>query len=158
MGVSVAACVRADKSAAMGDVAQRVVRLAARIGATHVAVGSDWDGVRLPSARRSTLGYLCMGRPCMNMCDEADTAASQGVVIPAGLDARGLPLLTSALGSFGLPAQDLDDVMGGSVLRLLRATLPSELSMAEHDDPGVTCCAFHSGSLSRAHASGGGAR
>ena len=74
----------------------------------------------------------------MNMCDGADIAASQGVVIPAGLDARGLPLLTSALGAFGLPAQDLDDVMGGSVLRLLRATLPSELSMAEHAARGAS--------------------
>lgn len=46
VGVSAAACVRADDSAALGDVAQRVTRLAARIGATHVAVGSDWDGVR----------------------------------------------------------------------------------------------------------------
>ena len=49
VGVSAAACVRADENAAMGDVAQRVVRLAARIGATHVAIGLDWDGVRRPS-------------------------------------------------------------------------------------------------------------
>ena len=50
VGVSAAACVRTDESEAMGDVAQRVVRLAARIGATHVAIGSDWDGVRRPSS------------------------------------------------------------------------------------------------------------
>ena len=58
-------------------------------------------------------------------------------MIPAGLDARGLPLLTSALGSFGLPAQDLDDVMGGSVLRLLRATLPSDAQLEQGDARGA---------------------
>ena len=48
VGVSAAACVRADHSAAIADVAQRVTRLASRIGAGHVAIGSDWDGVRRP--------------------------------------------------------------------------------------------------------------
>ena len=71
-------------------------------------------------------------------CSGSDFAAVQGVVIPAGLDARGLPLLTAALSAFGLPAEDLNDVMGGSVLRLLRATLPSELSMAEHAARGAS--------------------
>ena len=70
-------------------------------------------------------------------------AVVQGVVLPAGLDARGLPLLTSALSAFGLSGQDLEDVMGGSVLRLLRATLPSELSMAEHAARGASANRHH---------------
>jgi hypothetical protein len=52
------------------------------------------------------------------------------VALPAGLDARGLPLLTAALRAAGLSAADVEAVMGGSVLRMLRATLPSDLDMA----------------------------
>jgi membrane dipeptidase len=53
VGVSLAACVHADGVAAaghsaLGDVTQRVARLVAAIGAEHVALGSDWDGVRGP--------------------------------------------------------------------------------------------------------------
>ena len=55
---------------------------------------------------------------------------AQGVVLPSGLDARGLPLLTAALRAAGMPAADVEAVLGGSALRLLRATLPSELAMA----------------------------
>lgn len=64
-------------------------------------------------------------------------------MLPAGLDARGLPVLTSALSAFGLSAQDLEEVMGGSVLRLLRATLPSERSMAEHAARGASANRHH---------------
>ena len=64
-------------------------------------------------------------------------------MLPAGLDARGLPLLTSALSAFGLSAEDLEDVLGGSVLRLLRATMPSELSMAEHAARGASANRHH---------------
>ena len=131
VGVSAAACVRADDSAAIGDVAERVTRLAARIGAKHVAIGSDWDGVR----RRTACSFAGCVRP--------DSRGLQGVVLPAGLDARGMPLLTSALSSFDLSAQDLEEVMGASVLRLLRATLPSELSMAEHAARGTSANRHH---------------
>jgi hypothetical protein len=50
-----------------------------------------------------------------------------GVVLPAGLDARGLPLLTAALRAAGMSPADVEAVMGGSVLRVLRAIMPSEL-------------------------------
>jgi hypothetical protein len=51
VGVSLAACVRpgaagAEDDSALGEVAARVARLAAALGAKNVAIGSDWDGVR----------------------------------------------------------------------------------------------------------------
>jgi len=59
VGVSAAACVRADDSAAIGDVAERVTRLAARIGAKSISIGSDWDGVRPCNARSAAGGLTC---------------------------------------------------------------------------------------------------
>jgi membrane dipeptidase len=100
VGVSLAACVRSGDAAsdsALGDVARRIARLAAAIGAEHVAIGSDFDG---------------------------------GVVLPAGLDAQAMPLLTAALRAAGMAPAAVEAVMGGSVLRLLRATLPVEADMA----------------------------
>ena len=110
VGVSFAACERppqlgggadavepAVQLPPFADVAARVVALARRLGAAHVALGADWDG---------------------------------GAVLPAGLDAAALPALGSALSAAGLGAEDLAEVMGGAMLRLLRLTLPTEADMA----------------------------
>jgi hypothetical protein len=54
----------------------------------------------------------------------------QGVTVPSGLDARGLPLLTAALRASGVAQVDVELLMGGTALRLLRGTLPLEEGMA----------------------------
>jgi hypothetical protein len=58
------------------------------------------------------------------------SCSPQGVSVPSGLDARGLPLLTAALRAAGVSQTDVEALMGGTALRLLRATLPLEEDMA----------------------------
>ena len=111
IGMSFAACVGANGSAVGPWAHDPVSGVAADIAALVALVGAD----------RVALGSDWDG----------------GIVIPDALDATGSPLLQEALRTQGLTAEQVDQVMGGTALQLLRDTLPSDLEMAETAARGV---------------------